>query len=67
MNYQLRLTKTEMEALRKKSVEINNVRMKNGLRLLDDPKLLHKILEKSIPYAKAAPDGEIWIEAEEPA
>jgi len=67
MTAQLRLTKAEMDALRRKSVEINNIRMKNGLRLLDDPKLLHKILEKSIPYARAAPNGEIWIEAEEMA
>ena len=64
MTEQLRLTKDAQEALRKKSIEINNILMKNGHRLLDDPKLLHKILEKSIPYARATPDGEIWIEAE---
>lgn len=45
MTVQLRLTNDEREALRKKSIEINNILMKNGHRLLDDPKLLHKILE----------------------
>jgi hypothetical protein len=64
MTDQLRLTKAEQEALRKKSIEINNVLMKNGHRLLDDPKLLHKILEKSIPYARVTADGEVWIESD---
>jgi len=64
MTVQLRLTNEEREALRKKSIEINNILMKNGHRLLDDPKLLHKILEKSIPYARVTADGEIWIESD---
>jgi hypothetical protein len=59
---QLRLSKDEQELLRKKSIEINNVLIKNGHRPLDDPKLLHKILEKSIPYARVGPDGSITIE-----
>ena len=61
---QLRLTKDEQELLRKKSIEINNILMKNGHRPLDDPKLLHRILEKSIPYARAGPDGTITIDPE---
>lgn len=61
---QLRLTKEEQELLRKKSIEINNLLMKNGHRPLDDPKLLHRILEKSIPYARVLPTGEVVIECE---
>lgn len=61
---QLRLTKDEQELLRKKSIEINNILMKNGHRPLDDPKLLHRILEKSIPYARVSPDGTISIDTE---
>lgn len=61
---QLRLTKDEQELLRKKSIEINNILMKNGHRPLDDPKLLHRILEKSIPYARVSPDGTITIDME---
>ncbi|WP_137885720.1 hypothetical protein [Pseudomonas sp. 2FE] len=61
---QLRLTKDEQELLRKKSIEINNILMKNGHRPLDDPKLLHRILEKSIPYARVSHDGTITIDAE---
>ncbi len=61
---QLRLTKDEQELLRKKSIEINNILMKNGHRPLDDPKLLHRILEKSIPYARVGPDGTITIDPE---
>lgn len=63
MTDQLRLTKDEQEQLRKKSIEINNILIKNGHRPLDDPKLLHKILEKSLPYARVGPDGELWIES----
>lgn len=59
---QLRLTKDEQELLRKKSIEINNILMKNGQRPLDDPKLLHRILEKSIPYARVSIDGVITID-----
>lgn len=62
MTDQLRLTKDEQELLRKKSIEINNILIKNGHRPLDDPKLLHKILEKSLPYARVGADGELWIE-----
>lgn len=61
---QLRLTKDEQELLRKKSIEINNILMKNGHRPLDDPKLLHKILEKSIPYARVSSDGIVTIDPE---
>jgi len=61
---QLRLTKDEQELLRKKSIEINNILMKNGHRPLDDPKLLHRILEKSIPYARVSADGTITIDTE---
>lgn len=61
---QLRLTKDEQEQLRKKSIEINNLLMKHGHRPLDDPKLLHRILEKSIPYARVLPNGEVVIESE---
>ncbi|SEE09329.1 hypothetical protein SAMN05421553_4024 [Pseudomonas anguilliseptica] len=62
MTDQLRLTKDEQELLRKKSIEINNILIKHGHRPLDDPKLLHKILEISLPYVRAKPDGELWIE-----
>lgn len=61
---QLRLTKDEQELLRKKSIEINNILMKNGHRPLDDPKLLHKILEKSIPYARVNAEGIVTIDPE---
>jgi len=59
---QVRLTDIEIEELRKKSIEINNVLLKNGKRLLDDPKLIHKILEKAIRNTKITNSGEIYIE-----
>lgn len=62
MTDQLRLTKDEQELLRKKSIEINGILMKNGHRPLDDPKLLHKILEISMPYVRAKANGDLWIE-----
>lgn len=64
MTDQLRLTKDEQEQLRRKSIEINNILIKNGHRPLDDPKLLHKILEKSLPYARVNAEGEIFFERE---
>ncbi|EFW84678.1 MULTISPECIES: hypothetical protein [Pseudomonas syringae group] len=61
---QLRITTQEQELLRKKSIEINKMLLKQGHSPMEDPKLLHKILEKSIPYARVGESGEIVIDPE---
>jgi len=60
----LRLTEWEQEEIRKKSVEINKIRIKNGLQPLKDSEVLHKLLEKTIPYLKSSATGEVMIEEE---
>ncbi len=58
----IRLTDDEQELLRKKAIEINKILVGRNLQPLQDSRLLHKILEKSIPYAKVSESGEIILD-----
>ncbi|EGH28949.1 hypothetical protein PSYJA_08208 [Pseudomonas syringae pv. japonica str. M301072] len=60
----VRLTNAEQEAIRQKAIEINKLLIKKGMQPLRDSELVHKILEKSVPYAKLNENGEIVIEKE---
>ncbi len=60
----VRLTQTEQEALRQKAIEINKLLIRQGRQPLRDSELVHKILEKSLPYAQLTSEGEIVIEYE---
>ncbi len=60
----VRLTNAEQEAIRQKAIEINKLLIKKGMQPLRDSELVHKILEKSVPYAKLNESGEIVIEKE---
>lgn len=62
MTNNVRLTLKEQEQLRKKAVEINKILIGKGQQPLTDSKLIHKILEKSIPAAKVGESGEIIID-----
>jgi hypothetical protein len=59
----VRLTQQEQDQLRKKSIEINRLLVKKGMQPLRDSELVHKILEKSVPYVQLNEQGEIVIEA----
>lgn len=59
----VRLTQHEQDQLRKKSIEINRLLVKKGMQPLRDSELVHKILEKSVPYVQLNDQGEIVIEA----
>lgn len=58
----LRLSDKEQEDLRKKSIEINKLLVKEGLQPLKDSELAHKILEKSITYVRVDKKGEIYLD-----
>lgn len=58
----LRLSITEQEELRKKAIEINKLLVRDGLQPMKDSELAHKILEKSIAYARIDKRGEIYFE-----
>lgn len=60
----VRLTNAEQEAIRQKAIEINKLLIKKGMQPLRDSELVHKILEKSVPYAKLNENGEVVIEKE---
>lgn len=60
----VRLSNAEQEAIRQKAIEINKLLIKSGRQPLRDSELVHKILEKSVPYARLTDTGEIVIEAE---
>jgi hypothetical protein len=60
----VRLTQSEQEAIRQKAIEFNKLLIKQGRQPLRDSELVHKILEKSVPYARLTESGEIFIEAE---
>lgn len=60
----VRLTIAEQEAIRKKAIEFNKILIKNGKQPLRDSELVHKILEKSVPYARITENGEVTIETE---
>ncbi|WP_350649702.1 hypothetical protein [Pseudomonas sp. HY13-MNA-CIBAN-0226] len=60
----VRLTTAEQEAIRKKAIEFNKILIKNGKQPMRDSELVHKILEKSVPYARITESGEVIIESE---
>lgn len=60
----IRLTATEQEQIRQKAIEINKLLVKRGLQPMKDSELVHKILEKSVPYAVLSESGEIIIDAD---
>ena len=64
MGKTVRLSDAETEAVRQKAVEINKLLIKQGLQPLRDSELVHKILEKSVPYAQLNTKGEIVIDVE---
>jgi len=60
----VRLTQQEQEAIRKKAIEFNKLLIKQGRQPMRDSELVHKILEKSVPYAQLTENGEVTIESE---
>lgn len=60
----VRLTQAEQEAIRQKAIEFNKLLIKQGRQPLRDSELVHKILEKSVPYARLTESGEVVIDAE---
>lgn len=62
MGKTVRLSDAETELLRQKAIEINKLLVKNGHPPLRDSELIHKILEKSLPYVQLGKDGEIVVE-----
>lgn len=59
----VRLTQQEQEQLRQKAIEINKLLVKQGRQPLRDSELVHKILEKSVPYIQLTADGELFVES----
>jgi hypothetical protein len=62
MGKTVRLSDGETEAVRQKAIEINKLLIKQGRQPLKDSELVHKILEKSLPYVHLNSAGEIVIE-----
>ena len=60
----VRLTVGEQEAIRQKAIEFNKLLIKQGKQPLRDSELVHKILEKSVPYARLTESGEVIIDSE---
>lgn len=58
----VRLTTEEQNDLRKKCIEINKLLIKNNKMPVKESELIHKILEKTIPYVQVNNSGEIYIE-----
>lgn len=58
----IRLNEWEQEEIRKKAVEINKVRIKNGREPYKDSEVVHKILEISLPCVKVAADGDVIVD-----
>lgn len=64
MGKTVRLSDAEQEAIRQKAIEINKLLIKQGKQPLRDSELVHKILEKSVPYVQLGTSGEVVIEIE---
>ncbi|RMT86614.1 hypothetical protein ALP38_200031 [Pseudomonas amygdali pv. sesami] len=60
----VRLTTAEQEAIRQKAIEFNKILIKQGKQPLRDSELVHKILEKSVPYARLSESGDVIIDSE---
>ncbi len=64
MGKTVRLSDSETEAIRQKAIEINKLLIKQGRQPWKDSELVHKILEKSVAYARLSASGELTIENE---
>ncbi|GAA0427451.1 hypothetical protein HBO00_24615 [Pseudomonas sp. WS 5407] len=60
----VRLTTAEQEAIRQKAIEFNKILIRQGKQPMRDSELVHKILEKSVAYARLSDTGEVVIEPE---
>lgn len=60
----VRLTTGEQEAIRQKAIEFNKILIRQGKQPMRDSELVHKILEKSVAYARLSESGEVVIEPE---
>lgn len=60
----IRLTNAEQEAIRQKCIEINKLLVKRGMPPMRDSELVHKILDKSVPYVQINASGDVVIETE---
>lgn len=60
----VRLTTAEQEAIRQKAIEFNKILIRQGKQPMRDSELVHKILEKSVAYARLSDIGEVVIEPE---
>lgn len=60
----IRLTNAEQEAIRQKCIEINKLLVKRGMSPMRDSELVHKILDKSVPYVQINASGDVVIETE---
>lgn len=58
----LRFTEAEKDLLRKKSVEINKLLIKDGKEPLKDSQLAHRVLELGLARAHVNKNGEIYFE-----
>lgn len=60
----IRLSNSEQELIRQKAIEINKLLIKHGQQPLKDSEIVHKILEKTVPYIQVNASGEIVIGTE---
>jgi len=58
----VRLSDKEQEEIRKKCIEINKLLIKSNKMPLRESELVHKILEKSVPYVKLSASGEVIVD-----
>ena len=58
----IRLTKTEQEALRNKSIEINKMLVKKGREPLRDSELVHEILTQALNNIRVSESGTLYVE-----
>ena len=60
----IRLSNSEQELIRQKAIEVNKSLIKHGKQPLKDSEIVHKILEKTVPYIQVNASGEIVIGSE---
>jgi len=60
----IRLTNAEQEAIRQKCIEINKLLVKRGMPPMRDSELVHKILDRSVPYVQVNASGDVVLETE---
>lgn len=57
----VRLTKSEQEMLRRKSIEINKKLIEKGMQPLRDSQIVHKILDIGLKEIEVSEKGEIRL------